>query len=218
MKLPKSLKYALLTGFGIWLVLKGWMVLEALQEPPSAIVVLGGGMRREMQAAMLAQAYPDLPVLVSSGSTLPCLYRVFVQEKNVTWQRLTVDFRAVDTVTNFTALLPYLQFEKHRKVFLVVSSGQWQRAAVLGWSIWGSRGIVMEPVRVEGVGHDESLAKLFRDTVRAFAWIVLGDVTVDYLYHSRAHLDYQISLRHSRCEFGLADLPNNSNESRHPVK
>lgn len=212
MKLPESLKYALLAGFGIWLVLKGWMVWQAMQEPPSAIVVLGGGMRREMQAATLARAYPDLPVLVSSGSTLPCLYRVFVQEQNIAWQRLTVDFRAVDTVTNFTALLPYLQSGKHKKVFVVVSRGQWQRAAVLGWSIWGSQGIVMEPVRVEGVGHHESLPKLLRDTVRALAWVVMGDVTVDYLYYSGADLDHQRTLRHSRCELGRADLPDHLSE------
>jgi len=67
------------------------------------IIMLGGGIRREMAAAQLAQIHPSLPVIISSGSTLPCLYRVFVKEAGVDWRRVTIDFRAVDTLTNFTA-------------------------------------------------------------------------------------------------------------------
>jgi len=34
------------------------------------IIVLGGGIRREMAAAQLAQIHPSLPVIISSGSIL----------------------------------------------------------------------------------------------------------------------------------------------------
>jgi len=171
------------------------------------IIVLGGGIRREMAAAQLAQIHPSLPVVISSGSTLPCLYRVFVKEAGVDWRRVTIDFRAVDTLTNFTAMLPYVQSRQPRKVFVVATEGHWSRAAVLGWLIWGSRGIAMEPVLIKGVGHEESWGKTLIDSLRAIGWLALGNRIVDHLYHSPTYVETQKQLRSSRCELGEATVP-----------
>ncbi len=206
----KKLKYALLIGligsvfWLAWAWLSWW---KASQQTPSSIVVLGGGIRREILAAQLAQSYPNLPIIVSSGSSLPCLYRVFIVENKVAWRRLTVDFRATDTLTNFTALVPYLQSNQSRKVFMVTSEGNLPRASMLAWLIWGSRGIAAEPVLVEGEGHDESWLKTFADSIRGVAWVVLGDKTVADLYQSDAKIQHQTRLRQSWCEVGSATLP-----------
>ena len=201
-----KLKYGLLVGCGFWLVWTWLPWWQALQQPPDMIVVLGGGIRREAAAAQLAQTHSSLPVLVSSGSTLPCLYRIFVEEHKVAWRRVTVDFRAIDTVTNFTAVLPYLHTKTPRKVFVVATEGQWLRASVMGWIIWGSQGIAMQPVLVEGQDGN-SWFKTLRDSLRAVAWIVLRDITVANLYYSDTYLNTQRNLRSSRCETGHAILP-----------
>lgn len=202
-----KLKYGLLIAGGFWLAWIGFLQWQAYQQPPSAIVVLGGGIRREMLAARLAQHYPNLPIIISSGSPLPCVYRVFVEEQGVAWQRVKVDFRATDTLTNFTSLLPYLQSNQPRKVFMISSKGNFQRASILAWFIWGSRGIATEPVLVDGVGNHESLLKTVADGMRAVVWVFLGEVTVANLYRSDAELQSEMSLRQSGCEIGSANMP-----------
>lgn len=202
------LKYGLLVGCGCWLAWAWLPWWQASQQHPSQIVILGGGIRREILAAQLAQSYPELPIIVSSGSSLPCLYRVFVAEKGIAWSRVKVDFRARDTLTNFTTLVPYLQFNQPRKVFMITSKGNLSRASVLAWLIWGSRGIATEPVLIEGEGHDESWLKTFADSIRGVTWVVLGERTVVNLYNSNAELQHQRNLRQSGCEgIGSATLP-----------
>ena len=176
-------------------------------QPPNSIVVLGGGIRREMLAAKFAKYYPDLPIIISSGSTLPCLYRVFVEESGVDWRRVKVDFRAVDTLSNFTTLLPYLQSHQARKVFMFTEQGNLPRASALAWIVWGSRGIAIEPVLVEGIGHRESWLKTFADSTRAIVWLLLGEKTVANSYRSNAEVQRQMHLRQSQCEIGSATLP-----------
>jgi hypothetical protein len=90
---------------------------------------------------------------------------------------------------------------------MITSKGNWLRASVLAWLIWGSRGIATQPVLVEGVGHNESWLKTFGDSIRAIAWVMLGDSTVANLYHSNAELQRQMNLRQSGCEIGSATLP-----------
>lgn len=207
----RKLKYGLLTGLigsSFWLVWAWLPWWKASQQTPSSIVILGGGIRREILAAQLAQSYPNLPIIVSSGSSLPCLYRVFVVENKVGWRRLKVDFKATDTLTNFTALVPYLQSNQPRKVFMITSKGNLPRAVVLAWLIWGSQGIAIKPVLVEGAGNNESWLKTFADSIRAIAWVVLGERTVVKLYNSDMEIDYQKGLRQSGCEIGSATLPN----------
>lgn len=203
----KKLKYGLLIGCVFLLTWTWFPWWQALQQTPSSIVVLGGGIRREMLAAHLAQYYSDLPIIISSGSSLPCLYRVFVAEKGVAWKRVKVDFRAMDTLTNFTTLVPYLQSNHPRKVLMITSKGNLSRASVLGWLVWGSRGIAVEPVLVEGAGHYESWLKTLADSIRGLAWVILGERTVTKLYNSDAEIHRQMNLRRSQCEIGSANLP-----------
>lgn len=203
----RKLKYGLLVGCVFLLAWTWFPWWRALQQTPSSIVVLGGGIRREMLAAHLAQYYSDLPIIISSGSSLPCLYRVFVAEKGVAWKRVKVDFRATDTLTNFTTLVPYLQSNYPRKVLMITSEGNLSRASVLAWLVWGSRGIATEPVLVEGAGHDESWLKTLADSIRGLAWVILGEKTVTKLYNSDAEVQRQMNLRRSQCEIGSANLP-----------
>lgn len=203
----KKLRYGLLIAFVFLLTWTWFPWWQALQQPPSSIVVLGGGIRREMLAAHIAQYYSDLPIIISSGSSLPCLYRVFVVEKGVAWRRIKVDFRATDTLTNFTTLAPYLQFYRSCKVLMITSEGNLARASILAWLIWGSRGIAVEPVLVEGSGHNESWLKTLADSMRGLAWVIVGEKTVTKLYNSNAEIQQQMNFRYSQCEIGFGSLP-----------
>ncbi len=207
-RVNRKLKYGLVIGSSCWLAWTWFPLWQASQQTPSSIVILGGGIHREILAAQLAKYYPDMPIIVSSGSSLPCLYRVFVVEGKVAWKRVKVDLRATDTLTNFTSLVPYLQLNQPRKVFLITSEGNLPRASVLAWLIWGSRGIAIEPVLVEGLGNHESWLKTFVDSIRGVAWVGLGERTVANLYQSTAEIQRQMNIRKSRCEdIGFVIMP-----------
>ncbi len=202
LKVSRFPKFALaaLIAVGLWLGWRGFVFWQATQQLPSAIVVLGGGTLREKEAAALSVAYSDIPVYISSGSQIPCLYRTFVQERGVSWDRVIPDLRASDTVTNFTALVPYLANRAPRKVLMMATAGQTDRAMLIGSLVWGSRGIAIEPVRIPGEGHNESDWKMFRDGLRAFAWTVLGDLTVEGQYKPEIQVRYLQKVRESDCE------------------
>lgn len=196
-----------LSLLGLWILIQASILAHHSQAPPTAIVVLGGGIRREAAAAQLAQIYPDLPIIISSGSPIPCLYRVFVQEHHIDWPRVKVDLRAGDTLTNFTAVLPYLQQQGHRHVMLVTSAGHLQRSLLLATLIWGSYGIASQPQVIPGYGHHESWGKLIADGVRAVAWVVLGEWVASPFYHDPDQIQSSINRHQSRCEIGSASLP-----------
>lgn len=142
--------------------------------PAQAIVVLGGEIDRETFAARLAQRHQDLPVWVSSGTNPEFAEWVFVEEAGIERDRLHLDYRAVDTVTNFTTLVDDLTASGVKKIYLVTSASHMRRARVIGEIVLGSQGIVMEPMTVPSAMAEESLNKSIRDGARAIVWLTTG--------------------------------------------
>ncbi len=147
--------------------------------PAQAIVVLGGEVNRENFAARMAQQYPDLPVWVSSGTNPEYAEWVFLEQGGIERDRLHLDYRAVDTVTNFTTLVGDLEASGIHKIYLVTSRSHMRRARIIGEIVLGSRGIVMAPVTVPSEMAQEPLKKSIRDGVRAFLWLVTGYTGAD---------------------------------------
>jgi uncharacterized SAM-binding protein YcdF (DUF218 family) len=195
--------------FGLGIGIRQSLILvEAEKQPPSVIVVLGGGIRREQLAARLAQDHPQLRVIISSGSKVPCLYKVFTTDAGIPWEKVTVDLKATDTLTNFTATLPYLQQAKDRKVWLVATDGHLPRARLLAGIIWGSQGIAMEPVVLKGEGNEESIFKTGMDTTRALLWLGLREISTFPFYTSSAQITQEQQIRGAQCELlGFVYLP-----------
>ena len=65
-------------------VLLGSMVISLLfnltvrlpvnaEQPIDAVLVLGGSMQREFEAAQIAKQSPEIPIIISKGSVAPCL-------------------------------------------------------------------------------------------------------------------------------------------------
>jgi uncharacterized SAM-binding protein YcdF (DUF218 family) len=81
--------------------------------------------------------------------------------------RLHLDRRAVDTVTNFTTLVDELQAQGIDSVYLITSDDHMRRARVIGEIVFGSRGIVIKPLAVPSRRKPEPIEKSLRDGARA---------------------------------------------------
>jgi uncharacterized SAM-binding protein YcdF (DUF218 family) len=155
----------------MWL---GHQQLRALLQEPQAILVLGGSTDREEYAAAVAQQNPDLPVWVSSGSNPEYAEWVF-QQAQIDPDRVTLDYRAVDTVTNFTTVVDDLREEGVTCVYLVTSDYHMRRASIIGQIVLGSRGISFRPLPVpSNAAESEDLLRSMRDGARAVLWVLTG--------------------------------------------
>lgn len=140
---------------------------------PQAIFVLGGSPDREQFAARLAQDYPDLPIWVSSGSNKEYSEWVF-EQAGISPDRIHLDYRAVDTLTNFTTLMDELRAKGITSLYLVTSDYHMRRAQWISEVVGGSRGIVFKSVPIPTDQPEEPIVKSIRDSARAIVWTVTG--------------------------------------------
>jgi uncharacterized SAM-binding protein YcdF (DUF218 family) len=142
--------------------------------PPQLILVLGGDLDRERVAGSLARR-DGLPVLVSGGSNPEYATWQFGQQ-GLDAARVHLDYRATDTLTNFTSVVDELRRAKVRHVLLVTSSDHMNRALLVGRLVAGSRGISLTPVAVPCGSRclPEGRRKVWGDGLRAALWVLTG--------------------------------------------
>ena len=142
--------------------------------PPQLILVLGGDVDRERVAAELAQR-DGLPVLVSGGSNPEYAHWLF-DHQGLEAGRVQLDYRATDTLSNFTSVVDDLKRAKVRHVLLVTSSDHMERALLVGRVVAGSRGIGLTPVAVPCGERcePEHWRKVWGDGIRASLWVLTG--------------------------------------------
>lgn len=153
-----------------------WWTYKEIQSylvKPEAIFVLGGHEERERFAARLAAKNPQLSIWVSSGSPSNYVKRIFAKA-GINGDRLHLDYKAKDTVTNFTTLVDELKARGIHSVYLITSENHMRRARIIGEIVFGSRGIVIKPVAVPSDATPESFDKCLRDGARAFFWLATG--------------------------------------------
>jgi uncharacterized SAM-binding protein YcdF (DUF218 family) len=151
----------------------GYRQLVTQFSQPQAILVLGGSPDREKFAAELALEHPKLPVWVSSGS--PKEYSEWVFDSaGVESERIHLDYRAVDTLTNFTTLVDDLKAEGITSFYLVTSDYHMRRAQWIAEVIGSNRGVVFKTVPIPSDRPSEPVIKAFRDSGRAVVWVVTG--------------------------------------------
>ena len=151
----------------------GYKQIESYFAKPEAIFVLGGAEERELFAAKFAQKHPKLPIWVSSGSPKWYAKRVF-SKAGIEPSRIHLDYKAEDTVTNFTTLVDKLQAEGISSVYLITSDDHMLRARVIGDIVFGSRGIVVKPVEIPTGRSPEPVEKAIRDGARSILWVATG--------------------------------------------
>jgi uncharacterized SAM-binding protein YcdF (DUF218 family) len=168
--------------FGVWgaisiLVLLSLIpirlaIASYLTPYPQAILVLGGSPDREAAAAELAQENPHLEVWISTGSPPSIAHQIF-RATGVASDRLHLDYRAVDTVTNFTTLVSDFKQRHIQHLILITSDYHMPRAIVIATFVLGSQGIAFTPIAVQSrYPQAESLGRIFRDGGRAVIWII----------------------------------------------
>jgi uncharacterized SAM-binding protein YcdF (DUF218 family) len=151
----------------------GYREIENTWLQPQAILVLGGEEEREIFAAKFAAAHPHLPVWVSSGAPPSYTTKVF-HKAGVASANLHLDYRANDTVTNFTTMVDSFESRGINSVYLVTSDAHMQRARTIGEIVFGSKGIKIKPLTVATTTPPEPLQKTVRDGVRSLLWLITG--------------------------------------------
>jgi uncharacterized SAM-binding protein YcdF (DUF218 family) len=142
--------------------------------PPQLVLVLGGDVERERVGAEVAKR-DGLPVMVSGGSNPEYAHWLF-RGRGLDDTRVLLDYRATDTLSNFTSVVDDLKRSKIRHVVLVTSSDHMDRALMVGRVVAGSRGIGLTPLAVPCGERcvPEDWRKVWGDGLRATLWVVSG--------------------------------------------
>ena len=142
--------------------------------PPQLVLVLGGDVERERVGAEVAKR-DGLPVMVSGGSNPEYAHWLF-RGRGLDDTRVLLDYRATDTLSNFTSVVDDLKRSKIRHVVLVTSSDHMDRALMVGRVVAGSRGIGLTPLAVPCGERcvPEDWRKVWGDGLRAALWVVSG--------------------------------------------
>jgi len=152
----------------------GQSQVKAKLRDPEAILVLGGATEREHFAAEFARQHPELDVWISSGTNPEYAQWIF-QEAEIDPARVHLDYRAVDTVTNFTTLVKDLESAGIESVYLVTSDYHMRRAAIIAQVVLGRYDIAFQPVSVPSTDPEpEPLVRGIRDGARAVFWVFTG--------------------------------------------
>ncbi|MGB3787117.1 MAG: YdcF family protein [Phormidesmis sp.] len=143
---------------------------------PTVALVLGGAPERERFAAQFAKTHPSVEIWVSSGSNPEYAKWVF-DEAQIPSEQWHLDYKAVDTVTNFTTLVDELKAQNIHEVYLITSDYHMRRASVVAQIVLGSRGIAFKPVEIPTERlpqRPETVIRDVRDGARSLLWVVTG--------------------------------------------
>lgn len=162
-----------LAGLALLWLSRGWW--WPTPPPPQMILVLGGDASREAAAARLARQR-GLPVVVSGGSNPEYAHWLFEEQEGLPAHQVQLDYRAHDTLSNFTSLVDDLRRARIRHALLLTSSDHMDRALLVGRIVAGSRGIHLTPVAVPCGDRcfPEGRRKVWGDGARAALWVATG--------------------------------------------
>jgi uncharacterized SAM-binding protein YcdF (DUF218 family) len=164
-------------GFAVGWFLTIWLSLwVASSKPVDAVLVLGGSIQREIYAADLAKQSPTVPILISQGSSDPCVRSVF-QHAQAPMMQVWLEKCARSTFDNFWFNIPTLRRWKANHVKLVTSSSHLPRAKWIAQILLGAHGVWVEPdiVVEKGVpGNREFAWKTGLDMTRSLVGAIVS--------------------------------------------
>lgn len=179
-----------LGGFIGWFVIAGplnsyWRTLIN-RASPQMILVLGGDADRERVGVQLAKQM-RLPLLMSSGTNREYA-QWLIESAGVPSDQVELDYRARDTLGNFTSLVDDLQRRGINHILVVTSVDHLPRAMAVGQVVAGSRAIRLTgvPVACEPRCQHEGIQKRIGDWLRAVAWVFTGTDLKEWLIREGA--------------------------------
>lgn len=137
------------------------------------ILSLGGNTARNLTAAKVATEFPDAVVLVSSEGDpdgVASIYRAL----NVDMSRVFFDFKAWDTLTNFTLTQPWVLSHKPKKLYVVTDDFHMERSMRIGKITYLWKGVDVEERRHPSERQSEPEEWVKWDTLRSLWWRVTG--------------------------------------------
>lgn len=140
---------------------------------PQAILTLGGGIDREKFTAQFAQIVPHIPIWVSTGVSKELALPIF-QAAGIPNNRINLDRRATDTVTNFTTLVKDLRKQDIQHIYLITSDFHIPRAVAIATIVLGSQGIAFTPIPIPSREKPEPKIEILRDSGRSIFWLFTG--------------------------------------------
>ncbi len=155
-----------------WLLLDRPMLRESANRPIDSILVLGGSISREIYVAQLAKKFPQVPILISRGSSDPCIWLIF-QTAAAPIHHVWLQNCATSTFKNYYFALPLLKQWNVHHLKIITSASHLPRAKWLAQIILGSHGIWTEVDVVEekGIpGNRETWLKTSLDVIRSLIW------------------------------------------------
>lgn len=151
---------------------------SSARKPVDGFLVLGGSIRREIYVSKLATEYPQIPIIISTGSDDPCILQLF-ERIDASPDKVWLEKCANSTFGNFMFTQPLLTQRGIRHVKVLTSDSHLPRAKWMARIILGSHGIWSEIEQVEeyGIpGNQESLPKTLLDITRASLWALFSQI------------------------------------------
>ena len=114
--------------------------------------------------------------MISSGGSNPEYAKWLLKQSGAPERLITYDYRARDTISNYTYLVDDLAKREINHLLLITSVDHLPRAIIVGNIIAGSRGIKITslPVQCKPRCLQESLRKQVFDYFRALIWVGSG--------------------------------------------
>ena len=168
----------LLLGLTIWGSSLATQLYRHAQQPPDAVLVLGGSIRREIIIADAVAQGNSLPVLISHGAAPPCTRLVF-ERVAAPIDQVWLETCAESTFDNYRYSLPTLKAWGAQHVVVVTSPTHLPRAEWLARLLLSSHGIWVEMQLVEEIGipaNVETPLKTVLDVGRSLAWAIISQI------------------------------------------
>ena len=136
--------------------------------------MLGGDVDREKLGLNIANKL-QMPIIISGGSN-PEYSDWLIAKIGISSSLVRRDYRAKDTLTNFTSIVDELAQEKVNHILLITSNYHINRAKIVGEIITGSRGIRLTSLSIPCTSYceKENETKIRFDYLRAIVWITIG--------------------------------------------
>mmetsp|Transcript_4771 Transcript_4771/g.6033 ORF Transcript_4771/g.6033 Transcript_4771/m.6033 type:complete len:189 (+) Transcript_4771:285-851(+) len=157
--------------------------------PVDLCFVLGGSKRREVAALKTClKKFPGVPIWISGPElTQDCLE--ICEQEGVDPELLRVDYRAIDTLSNFTTMCQDMYTGGFKKVAIITSRYHMKRARSIAAIIMPEFKLRYVPVGIVYQANEEkeTILKVWRDQIRAYLWVYLRfDITNRILewYHA----------------------------------
>jgi len=140
-----------------------------------AILELGGNINRLDTALEVAKQHPDALIIISTESDPKgCLDKL--KAAGIPKDRFILDYKAWDTVTNFTETFPIIRDQEIGELYVVTDLFHIPRSQAICESVYFGKSVVTHYV---AHGTDDHKETIWYDLIRSLVWRFTGYLIYD---------------------------------------